>query len=117
MDTLRRAHRLTCLLLAWFALSVGVAIAAPALQPQSVEMVCSGVGGMKMMVTDDDGAPADDGGHMKDCRQCVMMGAPPVPVVFTSHPAPAEGPVAVHADPAVAAWSAAPLSARGPPSA
>jgi hypothetical protein len=115
METLRRAHRLTCLLLAWFALSVGVAIAAPVIQPQSVEMVCSGVGGMKMMVTDDDGAPAADAGHMKDCRQCVMMGAPPVPLVLASQPAPAQEPVAAYADPQVAAWSAAPLSARGPP--
>jgi hypothetical protein len=85
------------------------------MQPQSLDMVCSGSGGMKMMVSDDDGQPADVGAHMKDCKQCVMMGAPPAPVVFATHPAPVAHPVAFPADPEHAAWSAAPLSARGPP--
>ena len=113
MEILRRAHRLTRLVLAWFALSVGIAIAAPVLQPQSLEMVCSGTGGMKMMVDDQGGVP-DPGGHMKDCRLCVMTGAPVTPVVFVPHAPPAQPPACVRPVPVVAR-TATYFLARAPP--
>jgi hypothetical protein len=113
MEALRRAHRLTRLVLAWFALSVGIAIAAPVVQPQSLEMVCSGTGGMKMMV-DDQGALPDPGGHMKDCRLCVMTGAPVTPVVFIPDAPPAQAPAPVLPVPVVA-QAAVHFSARAPP--
>ena len=114
MEILRRAHRLTRLVLVWFALSVGFAIAAPVVQPQSLEMVCSGTGGMKMMMLDDQGALPDPGGHMKDCRLCVITGAPVTPVVFIPHQPPAQAPAPVLPVPVVA-QAAAPFCARAPP--
>ena len=114
MEALRRAHRLTRLVLAWFALSVGFAIAAPVVQPQSLEMVCSGTGGMKMMMADDQGTVPDPGGHMKDCRLCVMTGAPVTPVVFVPHQPPAQ-PLSFDLPVPVVAATAAPFSARAPP--
>ena len=114
MEALRRAHRLTRLVLVWFAFSVGFAIAAPVVQPQSLEIVCSGGGGMKMMLLDDQGAVPDPGGHMKDCRLCVMTGAPVTPVVFVPQAAPAQPPAPVLPVPVVAE-AAAPFSARAPP--
>jgi hypothetical protein len=93
METLRRIQRLACqLLLAWFALSLGAAVASPLLQPQSMDVVCSGSGTMQLMASDDGGA-VDAGGHKHDCRLCVMIGAPPVPVVFAAHEAPADTPL------------------------
>lgn len=44
MHRLRQARFLARLVLAWFALPLGVALASPLVQPQSLEMVCSGGG-------------------------------------------------------------------------
>jgi hypothetical protein len=93
METLRRIQRLACqLLLAWFALSIGAAVAGPLIQPQSMDVVCSGSGAMRLMASDD-GGTVDPGGHKHDCRLCVMVGAPPVPLVFGAHAAPADTPI------------------------
>jgi hypothetical protein len=113
MEILRRAHRLTCLLLAWFALSVGVAIASPVINPQAMELICSGSGSTKVLVAGE-GDAWDGASHMHDCRLCVMTGAPPVPVVFAPHQPPAQ-PLAPILPVPVAAQTAAPLSARAPP--
>ena len=114
MEFLRRAHRLTCLLVAWFALSVGMAVAAPLVAPQGMDIVCSGSGVMTGGAAED-GAPVSLAGHLQDCRSCVMTAAPPpLPLIFVTSEAPAAAPAA--AVPVfVAARTAAPLSARGPP--
>jgi hypothetical protein len=114
METLRRIQRLACqLLLVWFALSIGAAVAAPLLQPQSMDVVCSGSGTMQLMPADDGGA-ADTGGHKHDCRLCVMVGAPPVPLVFGAHAAPADTPL-VQLPVPVPSQAPVPFQPRGPP--
>ena len=90
MEDLRRAHRLTCLILAWFALAMGVAIASPLIRPQSLELICTGTGSMAL-VTSDAGTP-NLSGHMQDCRMCVIGGAPPPAVVFAAHQQPDDQP-------------------------
>ncbi|MBL0252724.1 MAG: hypothetical protein IPQ12_09165 [Polaromonas sp.] len=55
MQTLRSAHHLARLVLVWFALSLGVAIASPVVNPQDLQMVCTGSGAMKLVVTNADG--------------------------------------------------------------
>lgn len=114
METLRRAHRLTCqLLLVWFALWIGAATAAPVLLPHDADVVCSGSGTMAPQ-------PADDGGgaslsdHQHDCRLCVMVGAPPVPLVFAAHAAPGETPILQLPTP-VPSQAPVPFQQRGPP--
>jgi hypothetical protein len=105
------------LVLAWFLLSLGTAMAAPMVQPQGFELICSGTGGAKVLVL-----PADHGGihelgasHL-DCPLCLPAGAPPplplvgLPPLLPSAEAPRAAPVAV---PGVAA--ALPPPARGPP--
>jgi hypothetical protein len=114
METLRRVQRLTCqLLLVWFALSVGAAIASPILTPHSSDVVCSGAGTLMLMPADDGntGAPGD---HQHECHLCVMVGVPPVPVVFAAHDAPAQTPFVALPVP-VARQSPAPFQQRGPP--
>lgn len=114
METLRRVHRLTCqLLLVWFALSLGVATAAPVLHPQSGDVVCSGSGAMMVMPSDDGttGQPTD---HQHDCHLCVMVGAPPASLVFATHEAPADAPVLQLASGAPG-HSPVPFQQRGPP--
>ena len=114
METLRRAHRLTCLILAWFALAMGVAIASPVINPQAMELICSGTGSMTVLVSSDDGSSSDLSDHMHDCRLCVVGGAPPLAVIFAAHPQPADEPTPALPS-SVAALTAAPFAARGPP--
>lgn len=102
--------------LLWFALSLGVAIASPVVHPQAVELVCSSAGSVKAIVHTDDGAQELGMGHM-DCPLCVLAGAPPAtPTVKL----PALMPLSHGVRPApvahIAAATAAPPPARGPPS-
>jgi hypothetical protein len=113
MHSLRSTRLLARLVLAWFVAVVGVAAAAPAWHPQSLDLVCTGAG-MKLVAVDaGDGEPVGAGGL--DCPLCATV-VPPPPV----HPAAGllpEAPLA-QVQPAVPAAAAAMPSppARGPPS-
>lgn len=101
--------------LAWFVVSIGVAVASPMVQPQSMELICSGSGAIKLLVKTDDGVQ-ELSGHTLDCPLCAQVGSLPPPAqaaLPVVHPlAQALRPVpAAH----IAARTAAPLPARGPP--
>ena len=116
MLTLRRIRLLTCLVLAWFALSVGVAIASPWVQPQALQWICSGTGEMKMLLSSDDGTP-ELRGHTLDCPLCLHLGTAPPPLAVAllwAAPPPTLAPLLAPLEP-LAARTAAPLPARGPP--
>jgi len=118
MQVLRNARpnmrRIARLVLAWFALSLGVAIASPLVKPSQIELVCSGSGAMKLLVKGDgDSKPTS---HTLDCPLCAALAAPP-PVANIDIPfAPLLGH-AVQSIPSarIAALVSAPLPARGPP--
>ena len=115
MKALRNAAFLARLVLAWFALSLGVAIASPIVKPQAALLICSGAGVVKLVSqSDDSGTPA--GLHTLDCPLCATTGAPPV-LTPDAVPAPAPLGHAVQPIPSarIAALTAAPLPARGPP--
>lgn len=115
MQILRNAHRITRFLLVWFALYLGVAVASPMVNPQSFELICSSAGVMKLVVQANDDAKVASGA-MLDCPLCATSGAPPstfqvncgslLPLGHVMQSIPA---------PVIAALSAAPLPARGPP--
>ena len=115
LQTIRSLRWLARLALAWFVLSIGVAVGSPLVNPQAMELICSGSGAIKLLVKTDDGA-TELPSHTLDCPLCAQLGAPPpvaqahVPVV---HPlAHALCPIpAAH----IAARTAAPLPPRGPP--
>ena len=119
MQFLRQSHLITRFVLVWFALFVGVAAAAPLVNPQSMEMVCSGSGVMKLVIQDQ--SQRDEGlgvasGHTLDCSLCGAVNAPPP----TTQTLPAlEQPLsyALQSIPQarIAALTGAPLPARGPP--
>jgi len=117
LQALRQARTLAHMVLVWFVLAVGVAVAAPLVQPQSATLVCTASGAVKLVAGGDEGgaAPAH---HTLDCVLCLALGAPP--------PALVEAVAAVHAlhhlpeglPTAHLAWrTASPLPARGPPAA
>lgn len=116
MYPLRRARRLVSFVLMWFALSLGVAIASPVVHPQAMELLCSGTGAVKVVVHTDDGIQEMGATHL-DCAMCLVAGAPP-PSPVVSLPSAQPLSHAVQSIPAarLAAATAAPLPARGPPS-
>ena len=119
MQQLRHALQLTRFVLVWFALSMGVAIASPVVNPQGMDLVCTSTGSMKLVVQgqdNGDGEAATASSHTLDCPLCASMSAPP-PALNTSLTQPS--PLAHALQPLVAAHIAAitapPLPSRGPP--
>lgn len=115
MQALRHAKRITRFVLVWFAMALGVAMASPLIQPQSLQMVCSASGAMKLVISDDDGAPTTQL-HLLDCSLCLAVAPPPPQQHFLIEP---HQPLAVALGrmPAarLAARTGAPLPPRGPP--
>lgn len=112
-------HKLIArLVLAWFALFIGVAIASPILNPTETQMVCSSAGGMKMVASGEEGT---EGAEAKltvnmDCPLCAHVVVPfqsgsttfdhASPLAHSLHPVAAA---------IIAAHTAPPLPSRGPP--
>ncbi|MES2533060.1 MAG: DUF2946 family protein [Pseudomonadota bacterium] len=119
MSFLRHTHRLgligRCVLL-WFVMSLGAAVASPMVHPQAMELVCSAAGAVKVIVQTDDGAQELGASHM-DCPLCVLTGAPPPAAPLADIPSPLPLGRAVQPIEAarIAAATAGPLPARGPP--
>lgn len=116
MNALRHFRLITRLVLVWFVVSLGVAIASPLVKPQSTLLVCTGAG-MKALVQTDDGSTTEQAHTALDCPLCATMAAPlpePSAAVQPVHPLA----YALQSIPAahIAARTASPLPARGPPS-
>ena len=115
LQTLRRLRWLARCVLAWFVASMGVAVASPLVNPQAMELICSGSGAIKLLVKTDDGAQ-EVPSHGLDCPLCAHVGAPP-PVLKADVPLIHPLAHALRPIPAarIAARTAAPLPPRGPP--
>jgi hypothetical protein len=88
LQTLRNAHRLTRFVLVWFALFVGAAVASPLVKPETVQLVCSAMGGVKLVQTD---AAVDESSGAAlhtalDCPACLPLIAPPAADALASLP-------------------------------
>ncbi|MCD2515372.1 DUF2946 domain-containing protein [Massilia sp. G4R7] len=115
MHILRTSLTLTRLVLAWFMLTVGVAVASPVISPQTLVLLCSHEG-RKAVVIDADGQVVTASQASLDCPLCLpVVGAPPAP--YMSLPAPVSTFAApLHFSPSrYHAPAGAPLPARGPP--
>lgn len=97
-----------------FLLSLGVAIASPVIQPQSLDVVCASAGGMRLVVQDDDGAGEPTGLRM-DCPLCALAAPPPAEQVALSLPRPMAGTARSIPSVRIGTATTAPLPARGPP--
>jgi len=116
MQSFRRIPQLGRLVLLWFVLSLGVAGAAPLVQPQDMQLVCTSAGAVKMLVKSGDGVRELGAGHF-DCPLCALTGAPPpaAPVCDAPHAMPLGHVLRAIPAARLAALTAAPLPARGPP--
>ena len=118
MHRFRSSLWLARLVLAWFALSVGAAMAAPLVHPQAMDIVCTTSGGIKLVPmgasSDEQAAPPHQ--HQLDCPLCMPVFTPPPARHFDFCP---PQPLAYALQPYVAAHLAAlvgaPMPARGPP--
>lgn len=115
LQALRQSRLVARFVLAWFVLSMAVAVAAPAVNPQSSTLVCSGAGVVQLVgVTGDESAPAAH--HSLDCVLCLALNTPPV---WTASPVPDHSFLSFELQPVQAValvWrTASPLPARGPP--
>ena len=117
MHALRHVRPLAIMVLVWFAMSLGAAIASPIVQPKTMQLVCTSAGAVKVIVQTDDGALELGAGHL-DCPLCALMGGPPpaTPMPGLPHILPLGHAVQPIPAARIAAATAAPLPARGPPS-
>ena len=115
MHRLRTARLFARLVLAWFVLATGVAIASPLVQPQASALVCSIGGVMKLLPVGDDADAAPSGAVLLDCPLCLQMAAPPVQAPALAARAPASPRMSVQAAPLHVARAAGPAPGRGPP--
>lgn len=115
MRVLRTLCLLRRLVLAWFMASLLAAGASPLVNPQAIELVCSATGTVKLIVQGDDG-PAEMGMAAMDCPLCMVSGPPPA-AAQVALPSPLPLGRALQSIPAarIAAATASPLPARGPP--
>lgn len=115
MQSLRNAKILARLVLVWFALFIGAAIASPLVKPTDLQMVCSASGGMKMVMTTDDGSEASTTASM-DCPLCAsgvaLLPTADASSLQVSPLAQALQPIAAAH---IASLTAPPLPSRGPP--
>lgn len=116
MQVLRASQLLARLVLAWFALTLGVAALSPMVHPQALELICTSGVTAKLVVRGSEGDTAPVGHQTLDCSACFVATLPPWPVAATLPPAQ---PLARALQPMVAAHIAAlvgaPLPPRGPP--
>ena len=115
MERLRSSVQLARLLMVWFALSVGVAIASPIIKPQTTMLVCAGVGVMKLVSPGEESNKTDT--PKLDCPLCATIGAPP-PALNTAltQPSPLSHALLPSVAAHIASLTAPPLPSRGPPS-
>lgn len=113
MQTLRHAIHLTRLVLVWFVLSVGVAVASPMVSPKAMDLVCTSGGSMKLVVQGEDDNTAS---HTLDCPLCASIVAPP-PGLRTglTQPSPLAHALRPLEAAHLASVTAPPLPSRGPP--
>ena len=115
MQYLRNTQQIIRLVLVWFALSVGVAIASPWVQPKAMDMVCTSTGSMKLVVQGDEDSTSSDALTL-DCPLCATFIAPPPEFNTTlTQPSPLSHALLPIAAAHIASLTAPPLPSRGPP--
>ncbi len=109
-------RRLTRLVLAWYVLFLGVSVLAATLQPKTLDVVCSSMGTMKVVVQGE-GSDAQVRSSM-DCPLCAHAtpALPPPTVAALAHVHDARSHIVQRLPEAVlTARTAPPLPSRGPP--
>lgn len=75
LQVLRQSRLIARCVLAWFVMSMAVAMAAPVVQPQGSALVCSAAGAVKLVDTGSEDGSAQVP-HTLDCVLCLALDAP-----------------------------------------
>lgn len=116
LNTLRNTPWLARLALLWFALTLGVAVASPMVNPQEELIICTSAGMVKVKLHAD-GSISTEASSELSCPLCVVGGAAP-PAFASVQPAPVPALTWVRPGIAIvllAASTAALPPSRGPP--
>jgi len=116
MQSLRRAHWITRLVLVWFALFIGAALASPLIKAENLEMVCTGMGSMKLVNPDAEDLATSPLPHGLDCPLCMPVAAPAPAMVSPPHPSGLAHALHPLESARLASLIGLPWLARGPPS-
>lgn len=115
-STTTKLRRLARLVLVWYVLFLGVSVLAASLQPKTMDVVCSSMGLMKV-VLQGEGGDAQVRSSM-DCPLCAHATpalAPPTVAVLAHVPDARSHIVQRLLEPGLIARTAPPLPSRGPP--
>ena len=111
------ARLIARLVLAWFALTLGAAVASPLVTPRATQIVCSGAS-VKVVIQGAGGDVTVIGHTALECPLCAVMNAPPPVAHAAVQPRHALSHVLLPRKTArLAAGIAAPWQARAPPDA
>lgn len=115
MHALRSSPRIAGLVLVWFGLVLGSAVAASMTGATSIQLVCSSGGVLKVLETGDDDGSAWRPSPL-DCPLCLTLSPPPVlRGVLSVLAAGLQEVQPAQAVPPLATAAAPPLPSRGPP--
>lgn len=117
MESLRRTRHLARLLLACFAVALGVAMLSPLVRAQGMERVCSASGEARWVAAGGNDAAAQDGqAHGLECVLCLPAMLPPAAAqVQAAVQAPAQHAAGVPRQAHVPPLSRAAFPPRAPP--
>lgn len=116
MQSLRNACWITRFVLVWFALFLGAAVASPLVKTSSTQMVCSAMGGMKLVSLDADQEPSTTATLAMDCPLCMPVAAPNPAALPPHHPSGLGHALRPLESARLASLLGPPWQARGPPS-
>ncbi len=115
MQALRNSKFIAKLVLVWFALFLGSAIASTVIKPENLQMVCATGGVMKLVNTSSDDGKVNVSASM-DCPLCASVAAPPPPLsVHFEKLSPLAHALQPVAAAHIASVTSPPLPSRGPP--
>ncbi len=97
-----------------FLITMGWAHASPLLKPQSIELLCSAGGAMKLLVKSSDGT-AQTSTHTVHCGLCALGDAVPPAASHAPQSLAQSSVQLLHFSSALTANALPPLPARGPP--
>ena len=116
LQTLRNARWLTRLVLLWFALFVGAATASALVKPPGGQMVCTGMGSMKLVNPDAGDAAGSPLRQGMDCPLCMPLMSPLPAIMPAPHPSGLAYALHLLESARLASLIGLPWQARGPPS-
>lgn len=115
MHALRNSVSLARLVMAWFALTLGLAIASPLVHPQAMELVCTAGGSVKLVVVNGEEGQAVSAQHSLDCPLCLAVTPPAHVSPSWAQPQPLGRALQPIVSARIASLIGAPLPPRGPP--